>query len=109
MDFNSIDMESDTLNFALHASLNPDLGLGAVFEQSWLFAQWPQGFVNQYRSSIEFLELYALAILTWNDYYRLRNNRVQVFCDNESVVHMIKNNFILMWTVYEIAQNPHFR
>ena len=43
------------------------------------------------KSSIEYLELYALCvgILTWG--HRLTNTRIIIFCDNQAVMHMINN------------------
>ena len=79
------------LFFYSDASRNPELGMGAIFNNRWLFSQWPEGFVNRYNPSIEYLELYALtiALLTWRRDQDLSNARIIIFCDNESVVHMV--------------------
>ena len=79
------------LFFYSDASRNPLLGMGAIFNNRWLYAQWPKGFVEKYNRSIEYLELYALtiALLTWRRDYELSNARIVIFCDNESVVHMV--------------------
>ena len=79
------------LFFYSEASRNPELGMGVIFNNRWLCSWWPQGFIEKYNPSIEYLELYALtiALLTWRRDYDLSNARVVIFCDNESVVHMI--------------------
>ena len=93
VDFDQDNSGIVTLNLASDASLNPELGMGAVFDNESLFAQWPKNFVKKYVPSIELLELYALvvAIYAWRDSYKLKNARVNVFCDNEAVVHMVNN------------------
>ena len=53
--------------------------------------QWPEQFINKSDPGIEFLELYALtsALLLWRRDLKLSNARVTIYCDNESVVHMV--------------------
>ena len=77
-----IEFTSDTL-------ANVKLGYGAVYRKSWLFGQWPQGFITEKKPSIEFLELYALCmgIFTWIDSFR--NKSVVIYCDNTSVMNMV--------------------
>ena len=67
-----------------------NLGPGAIFNKSWLFTQWEEGFIESVNPSIEFLELYALciAVFTWAP--RLRNRRFILYCDNQSSVDMIQ-------------------
>ena len=81
-----------TLQLYSDASANPDLGVGAVFGRDWLFAKWESGFIAHYKPSIQYLELFGVcaAILTWG--YKLKNIRITVFCDNESVCHMINSS-----------------
>ena len=82
---------ANVLNFYSDASLNPKFGMGAVYHNRWLYMQWNEQFIRKQKPSIEFLELYALAIalLKWGTSSELRNTRVIIFCDNEAVVHMI--------------------
>ena len=77
--------------FETDASLAFDKGSGCYFNGLWTFAQWPKGFIQTCKPSIEFAELYALClgVLTWSNL--LTNTRVIVFVDNESVMHMINN------------------
>ena len=80
------------MNFSSDASANGDLGFGAVFENDWLFGQWEENYIKMNNPSIEYLELYALvaAVLTWEK--KITNLRMTVFCDNESVVHMVNSS-----------------
>ena len=82
-----------TLDIYLDASLNASLGFGAIFQNKWIVGQWPQKFVKTYKPSIEFLELYALAmaLMVWKSCEQLNNCRIQIFCDNEAVIHMVNN------------------
>ena len=82
---------ADQLNFYSDASANHNYGIGAVFKNQWLCGQWEPGFIKQQKPSIEYLELLGLtaAVLTWGE--QLKNQRVQIFCDNEAVVNMVNN------------------
>ena len=64
-------------------------GSGCFFSGNWNFGVWPQGFIQRYNPSIEYLELFALTvgILTWSK--RLANLRICVYCDNTSVRDMV--------------------
>ena len=64
--------------------------MGAVLNNNWIMQQWPSTFIRLHDPSIEFLELYALAIalLRWRREPCLMNARVVIFCNNESVVYM---------------------
>ena len=79
------------LNFYSDASANERLGFGAVFNNHWLFAQWECGYIKTFKPSIEYLELLGLtaALLTWG--HLLRNQRIQIYCDNMAVVAMVNN------------------
>ena len=65
--------------------------MGAVFDNKWMMIPWPSKFIEQVNPSIEYLELYAVtaALLKWRRDHKLNNARVTIFCDNESVLHMI--------------------
>ena len=94
IDFRQNGSHTVVLDFFSDASLNPDLGFGAVFNDRWMAHTWPAGFVNTYDPSIEYLELFALAaaLFTWNQSPLLQNSHVVIHCDNEAVVHMINNS-----------------
>ena len=52
---------------------------------------WDKEFIENCRPSINFLELYgvAVSVLLWAKRYQ--NKRIVLFCDNTSVVNMINN------------------
>ena len=68
------------------------LGFGCVYEDRWICSMWEEGFIQEYKPSIEYLELYALmaGILTWGKL--LKGRQVIIHCDNMAVVHMVNNN-----------------
>ena len=66
--------------------------MGAHFNKQWTYAKWPINFVKDYQPSIEFLELYGLAVAVYIWAKQLENTRALVFCDNEAVVYMINNS-----------------
>ena len=84
------------LLLASDASRSWKLGMGAVFPEinQWIFGQWDPQFIQEQQPSIEFLELYALmmAVATWNCTELMTNRRVEMCCNNESVVYMINNS-----------------
>ena len=79
------------LRFFSDASANETLDFGGVFNNHWLFAQWEPGFIKSKNQSIEYLELFGLtvALITWG--HLIKNQWIQVFCDNTAVVAMINN------------------
>ena len=58
------------------ASLNRNLGFGAVYQNNWIVGQWPEGFGQNCSPSIEFLELFALvmALTVWENCSQLTNS-----------------------------------
>ena len=93
IDFHGKDSNAKVLAFYSDASRVENLGMGAVFENSWIMAKWGSQFIRLCQPSIEFLELFALtvAVLTWRGRPELKNARIIIFCDNESVLHMVNN------------------
>ena len=89
-----VDMENSSQISSFHsdASAAKELGYGCVFEDKWIFGRWENNFIDQFKPSIEVLELFALCagILTWEKL--MENTRLIVFCDNMGVVNMINNN-----------------
>ena len=88
VDFSQL-THADLLDFYTDSSLNPDFGMGVVFGDRWCYLKWGREFILQEKPSIEFLELFALVagVITWGS--MLRNCRIEIFCDNESVIGMI--------------------
>ena len=67
------------------------IGCGAYCDQEWTFCKWNEAFLKQKKPSIEYLELYGLTVgvLLWIGKFKNRN--ICLFCDNESVKHMVNN------------------
>ena len=80
------------VDWATDATKNPELGMGGVCESEWFIQQWDEDFLVTYDPSINYLELYALTvgILLWAKRYP--NQKITIFCDNMSVVHMVNSN-----------------
>ena len=84
-------LEAKTLQFFSNASLKRTFGIGACYMKEWAYAQWPEGFIESKKPSIEYAELLGLVITVyiWSD--KLANQRVQVFCDNQTVIVVVNN------------------
>ena len=87
----SLTLDAEEIKFYSDASKNPLLGFGTIFNNSWTFGCWEDGFIEENDPSIEFLELYALCIgiFTWQE--KLTKARLVVFCDNESVKFIVNH------------------
>ena len=73
----------------MYSDASGKLGMGALCASEWMMQMWPTEFINRYRPSIEYLELFAVTagVLTW--LHKFKNRRIILFCDNRSVVDMI--------------------
>ena len=73
----------------MYSDASGRIGMGAICGNDWVMQMWDTNFINKYKPSIEYLELYAVtaAVLLWINQFR--NKRIILFCDNESVVNMI--------------------
>ena len=93
MDF-SKNLTATELDFFTDVSGAIEKGFGAVFGNHWTYGKWEPGFIQLCKPSIEYLELYALtvAIELWSESAQIRNRRVVIFCDNQSVVDMINHS-----------------
>ena len=82
---------SHTLNFFMDSSAGATKGFGCVFDKNWTCGLWGKKFINTQKTTIQYLELYALCagIFTWAD--KLSNTRIIIFCDNQAVVEMVNN------------------
>ena len=85
------DRQLTELKFFSDASLNGNLGFGARFQKEWTYGKWPEKFIEECSPSIEFVELFGLTVAVFIWAKKLKDSRSVVFCDNESVVHMINN------------------
>ena len=54
--------------------------------------QWEPGHIDNCQPSIEYLELYAVTVGIFLLSQYLSNRRGVIFCDNESVVHMLNSS-----------------
>ena len=82
---------SQKLVFYTDASARTDFGYGCVFGNRWAYGKWEAHFIDIYKPSIEYLELYALCVglMTWQK--ELSNCRIIIHCDNQAVVSMVNN------------------
>ena len=85
LDASEIDMYSD-------ASRAFSKGFGAWCQNSWTCGNWNYEFMESAQPSIEYLELYGVAIAVKLWIQRFRNRRIYLFCDNESVVYMLNHS-----------------
>ena len=85
-------LSAETLSFYTDAAKGESLGIGGIFgPYHWYFAQWEPGFIKTCDPSIKYLELLGvcIAVFMWID--ELKNRRIVLHCDNQSVVTMINN------------------
>ena len=63
-------------------------GFGGHHDRDWFWGIWPDKVMDK-DPSIEYLELFAVTVgvLMWT--HRHKNSRIVLFCDNESIVHML--------------------
>ena len=82
---------SKQIAFFTDASAAISLGFGCMYDSKWMYRQWENDFIQNYKPSIEFLELYALVVglLTWETYFT--NCKIVIHCDNMAVVNMVNN------------------
>ena len=84
-------ISASEIQFYSDASAARKLGFGCIFNTKWIFGVWGSDFIDTYKPSIEYLELFGLlaGILTWS--WELKNCRIVVFCDNQAVVAMVNS------------------
>ena len=79
------------INMFTDSAGNKNLGTGGYCDKSWFTQNWESSFITDNNPSIEYLELFGVAIAVVNWIHRFSNKRIILFCDNQSVVHMINN------------------
>ena len=91
IDFDDVEQHAKILNFYSDASLNENFGMGAIFDEKWIYGVWGSQFIRDQKPSIEFLELAALflGLATWQHDPNLSNTAFVIYCDNTSVRDMI--------------------
>ena len=88
----SVSINAQEIDMYSDASGNHRLGFGAYCGSEWTFGRWNTEFCNEVKPSIEYLELFAVLVGILNWIRVFSNRRIILFCDNESVVHMINNS-----------------
>ena len=96
-----IDMFSD-------ASRNFSKGFGAYCGKEWTFGVWDHAFMTEHEPRIEYLELFGVTVAVLNWIRNFPNKKIFLFCDNESVVHMINHCKFEMQELYGSNQNHNF-
>ena len=87
----SVTMVAEEVGFSTDSAGGKNLGFGCIFTSAreWCYGQWEEFFIEEYEPSIEFLELFALAVGMFTWIGNLRNRWILVHCDNKAVVNMI--------------------
>lgn len=68
------------------------IGFGCRWGRFWAHGLWDQHLLQAVEMSIQFQELYALAVMVELFAPRLTNRRVTVLCDNQAVCAMVNNS-----------------
>ena len=86
LDFSKI-LVADEID--MYSDASGKIGMGAICGSEWMYHDWPKTFLNDCKPSIEYLELFTVtaAVLAW--IHKFKNNRIILFCDNQSMVDMI--------------------
>lgn len=81
-------LEATQIQFYMDSSST--IGAGGFWNGHYFYLKWPS-WLKSLDLSIGYLELYALTagILLWS--HELKNKRIVIFCNNQSVVHMLNN------------------
>ena len=66
-------------------------GAGGYCGRQWFMIPWDQEFLREAAPSINYLELYALTVGIFCWLSDWRNRKIVIFCDNQSVIHMVNN------------------
>lgn len=85
----SVALHAEELDMYSDASGNFCLGFGAYCGPEWTFGQWDKSFCEKNKPSIEIFAV-LVGVLNWIKLFK--NKRVVLFCNNESVVHMVNNS-----------------
>ena len=76
-------------------------GCGAIFGSHWFKFMWPKPFLDKCKPSIEYQELFAVAIAIDLWIPTLQNRRICLFCDNKSVQDMINQSSFNYKNLYD--------
>ena len=89
-DFADFSLHNTSTELDWYTDASTTLGCGGHFNTHWFIMEWDEE-VLKLDPSINYLELYAVAISVINWAHLVKNSRIILFCDNMSVVHMINN------------------
>ena len=83
----------------MYSDASGKIGFGATCGPSWMYGLWDEELL-EHEPNIEYLELYGLTtgFLQWGS--RFKNRKICLFCDNISVVHMVKQYVIQVQTLH---------
>ena len=80
------------IGFYTESFANRKLGFGGICSKlDWFFGQWEPNYIQSLRPSIEYLELYAVAVRLFLYGERFSNQTLLLHCDNNSVMQMLNN------------------
>ena len=83
---------STDINMYTDSAKRTGLGCGGYHNEDWFVAQWEDEFIQECNPSINYLELFAVAVAVINWIHNYANRKVTLFCDNMSVVYMVNNS-----------------
>ena len=104
VDFYKNTVYADEIKFHTDASKNENYGIGAIFENEWIFAHWEPGFIKTFDQSTEYLELYGILVGVYLRVQKLENRRLTIFCDNLSVCH---DKFIQLQKLHSVVASDN--
>ena len=84
------EVTAEDINMYSDSSRNKNLGCGGVCDRDWFMTAWDPQFIEEFEPSINYLELYAVTVAVCNWIHRFEGRTVSLFCDNMSVVHMLR-------------------
>ena len=82
-------LTSEDIN--MYSDASGSIGFGAYCGKSWCWGFWTESFLNDCNPSIEYLELYAVAVAVVNWIDNFQNKNLCLYTDNESVQSMVNN------------------
>ena len=91
MDFSKTYLPEETLLFS-DASRSLRKGCGSWCKDEFYSQMWDKDFINKYEPSIQYLELYAVAVAVVLWIHKFKNKKIYMNCDNQAVCKMISNN-----------------
>ena len=105
-DFNLNTNTAEDLDLYTDSSRNFSLGCSGIFEDEWFFIGWDE-YTVLVKPSIEYLELFAVAVAVKLWAGKLKNRRVFLFCDNQAVCSMINTASSTCQELYGTHKSDH--